>query len=284
MKKAFLYVITVIIGIFICNYNVSAQTYSCEYMYNNDRIKIEFDENGELKKTQKPLINWSRLNDVKGTLSEKEFTSFYGYTHISNWKTCPKYLLASASEYYMFDNDTKVDTAKKVLTNTTTYHIDVSKSSSNIIIKNHDANVANICSSYKTKSLCEAGTFCVWVNNACTVSNKMLGYVSCGELNNIPKTLPKITKLAFDVIKIAVPIMLVIKGSIDLIKASASQKEDEIKKGRDSLVKKLIAAALVFLIVLIMQMVVRMIGTSKETQTVNSCINCFMNNKCNANF
>ena len=106
------------------------------------------------------------------------------------------------------------------------------------------------------------------------------GKVACGDFQNIPKAIPQLTKLFFDLMKIAVPIVLVIKGIIDMLKAVSAQKEDEIKKGQQTFIKRLVAAALFFLVVLITQFTFSVVGTDSEANTVASCINCFMNNSC----
>lgn len=104
--------------------------------------------------------------------------------------------------------------------------------------------------------------------------------VSCGSVDDIPAAVPQLTKLFFDLMKMAVPIVLVIKGIIDLLKSTMGQKEDEIKKGQQTFIKRIIAAALFFVVVLITQFVFSIIGTANESGTVASCINCFMNNNC----
>ena len=56
------------------------------------------------------------------------------------------------------------------------------------------------------------------------------------------------------VIQIVVPVVLVVMGMITLVKAVTSSKEDEIKKAQMSFVKKLIAAALVLFIFVIVKL------------------------------
>ena len=50
------------------------------------------------------------------------------------------------------------------------------------------------------------------------------------------------------IIQIVVPILLIIFGSIDLMKAVMAGKEDEIKKSQGTFVKRAIAAVIVFFI------------------------------------
>lgn len=104
--------------------------------------------------------------------------------------------------------------------------------------------------------------------------------VSCGSVDDIPAAVPQLTKLFFDLMKMAVPIVLVIKGIIDLLKSTMGQKEDEIKKGQQTFIKRIVAAALFFVVVLVAQFVFSIIGTANESGTIASCINCFMNNNC----
>lgn len=104
--------------------------------------------------------------------------------------------------------------------------------------------------------------------------------VSCGGLKNLPEQLPKLTSIIFDLIKVTVPIGIVIKGMIDIAKAVASQKEDEIKKGTQMFVKRLIAGAIVFLVILITETIFNIVGSDIESNTLSKCINCFVNNIC----
>jgi len=57
------------------------------------------------------------------------------------------------------------------------------------------------------------------------------------------------------IVKFAVPALLILLGILDFIKAIASDSEDEIKKAGTRFVKRLIAAALIFIIPLILQFV-----------------------------
>ena len=78
------------------------------------------------------------------------------------------------------------------------------------------------------------------------------------------------------VIQIAVPVVLVIMGMLDLLKGITAQKEDEIKKGQQILVKRLIAAALVFFIVAIVKLLVSF-AAGRDSENILTCANCFLN-------
>ena len=100
--------------------------------------------------------------------------------------------------------------------------------------------------------------------------------------NGIPEQLGGMIHLIYVAIKIVVPILLVIFGSIDLGKAITAGKEDEIKKAQSSFIKKLIVAVLVFLVMTIVQFVFDF-ATGGDTENAASnksawtCINELLN-------
>lgn len=82
------------------------------------------------------------------------------------------------------------------------------------------------------------------------------------------------------IIKIAVPIILIIFGMLDLGKAVVASKEDEIKKGQNTFIKRLIAGVVVFFMISIAQLITSLID--KETKGgFWSCANSLMNGTVN---
>lgn len=77
------------------------------------------------------------------------------------------------------------------------------------------------------------------------------------------------------VIQIVVPVLLVVFGMIDLIKAVISGKDDEIKKNQMTFVKRLIAAAIVFFVFVIVKLVVSFVAD--DSKNMMNCVNCFIN-------
>lgn len=88
--------------------------------------------------------------------------------------------------------------------------------------------------------------------------------------------LPKITSTIVLVIEIVVPIILVIFGMLDLGKAVIAQKEDDIKKGQQTFIKRLIAAIIVFLVVFVVKLVIGLV-VSDNKNSITGCMNCFLN-------
>ncbi len=78
-----------------------------------------------------------------------------------------------------------------------------------------------------------------------------------------------ILKVAF----IAVPILLIVMGSIDILKAVAANKEEDIKKAYSTLIKRIIAAVIVFLVPIIVNLFMNaVLGVDKS-----NCYTCLIN-------
>lgn len=88
----------------------------------------------------------------------------------------------------------------------------------------------------------------------------------------VPEQLANVIALIYNLIKIGVPILLIIFGMLDLGKAVMAQKDDEIKKGQQTFIKRLIAAAVVFFVFTIVQLIVSLVAGSGESDTIMSCI------------
>ena len=65
-------------------------------------------------------------------------------------------------------------------------------------------------------------------------------------------------------------------GMWDLGKAVMAQKEDEIKKGQQMFIKRLVAAALVFLVFFIVQLVIGVVASTSDDNDVWNCTKCMI--------
>lgn len=81
-------------------------------------------------------------------------------------------------------------------------------------------------------------------------------------------------------IKIAVPIVLVLFGMLDLGKGVIAAKEDEIKKGQSTFIKRLLAGVLVFFMITIVQLVISLIDKDSNGDFW-TCANGILNGKVN---
>ena len=102
--------------------------------------------------------------------------------------------------------------------------------------------------------------------------------VSCGNVTDIPRKIPELTSMAITMIQIAVPVILVIMGSLDLFKGVTAGKEDEIKKGQQLFIKRLIVAGIIFFVVVIAKFVISIVAEAGSGNIIE-CIDCFTNSK-----
>lgn len=76
-------------------------------------------------------------------------------------------------------------------------------------------------------------------------------------------------------LKIIIPLIIIVMGSIDLGKAVVAESEDDIKKGTQLLIKRLIAGIIIFFIPTIVMIVLKMVSKYSSTVSSNStCIEC----------
>ena len=86
---------------------------------------------------------------------------------------------------------------------------------------------------------------------------QVLDGVTCGSFQQpIPFKLVYVIHLIIILIQFGVPLLLIIFGMLDLGKAVIASKEDEIKKGQQMFIKRLIAAVIVFFVIAIVELVV----------------------------
>ncbi len=104
-------------------------------------------------------------------------------------------------------------------------------------------------------------------------------YVDCGSVKHLPYKVLQISNTVINIMQIAVPIILILLGSIDFVKAVSSQKEDDIKKAQGMFIKRLILGALVFFIVVIVKLLLSAIGANDDG--IWGCVECFVNNASN---
>ena len=106
----------------------------------------------------------------------------------------------------------------------------------------------------------------------------MLNFLyDCNEFVTNNDKIVNIIRFVYNAIKIGVPIILVVVGMFDMGKAITQQKEDEIKKAQTLLVKKAVAALIVFLMFAFAQLIVSLVADDKDTTI--SCIDSILNGK-----
>ena len=91
----------------------------------------------------------------------------------------------------------------------------------------------------------------------------------------IDESIPKVVSMVILAIQIAVPVLLVVMGSIDLAKGVIAQKDDEIAAGRKTFIKRLIAGLLVFFVVAIVKLLISVVSNSDDN--IMACACYFLN-------
>lgn len=106
----------------------------------------------------------------------------------------------------------------------------------------------------------------------------ILGTVTCGGIEALvmDSSIPRIITLLITLIKVVVPVLLIVFGMLDLGKAVMANKEDEIKKGQQTFVKRLIAAVLVFLSVFLSQLIIGLVAPKNENANMWNCVDCLI--------
>lgn len=113
--------------------------------------------------------------------------------------------------------------------------------------------------------------------------------ISCGNVQGIPRGITILSRNCVNVIKILVPVILVILGIIDMVRATTASDEKAMKEATSRLIKRIIAAVLVFFVVALIQFVIKLLanassqtGNSEVNDTANNitkCISCFISDK-----
>lgn len=106
---------------------------------------------------------------------------------------------------------------------------------------------------------------------------KLYRTVRCGN-TELPENLVKLISIAITAIQVVTPLILIVTGMLDFLKATTSSNEDGIKKAQQTFVRRLIAGAAVFLIILVVKIVVGLVNT-KDSGNAIKCIDSILNFK-----
>lgn len=289
-----------------------------DYMYPCEQVKMQC--NYKDKDGKSAYINITHSGNAKGM--EGSFLEYAGERDIQNWgqkdemsidakayynanNKCLKYLLVYFDDYYLTDEEhysqdyisakkpKEVYELKSITINT----YNPIKESEKEETKEENSQFPDVenCAGFESENDCTVGITrnngkfgCAWNKDYKFCSANGLVYLSCGSGNtiayDIPVMLPQLTSYAITALKTVTPVILIIMGMFQLIKAITSQNEDEMKKARGSLIKKLIAAVIIFFMVSIVQFVIGKVADTSEQESLSSCLSCFLNNDCGRNF
>lgn len=110
----------------------------------------------------------------------------------------------------------------------------------------------------------------------------VLENVKCSATSNFvfDETIPGLVSLAVTIIQIAVPILLIVFGMLDMGKAVIGNDEKAMKEQQGKLIKRIIYAVVVFLIVALVKTVFGVLSNAGVGGEATSCIDCFISNEC----
>ena len=103
--------------------------------------------------------------------------------------------------------------------------------------------------------------------------------VTCGNIT-IDSMVPKFVSAVVLVFQIAIPILLIILGMLDLGKAVTSNDEKQMKEAQKTLIKRIVYAVLIFFVIAIVKFVFGMLSQAGSKTDATSCIDCFISGKC----
>lgn len=110
---------------------------------------------------------------------------------------------------------------------------------------------------------------------------EVLREVSCGGIT-MDSIIPGTVGTFVNIFKIAIPIILIIFGMLDLGKAVMSNDEKEMKGAQGKFIKRIIYAVIVFLVVAVVQLIFGMLAKASDgdvnKDNITSCISCFVGN------
>lgn len=93
--------------------------------------------------------------------------------------------------------------------------------------------------------------------------------------------IPAFTSALIEIIKYLVPVILIVLGVIDLIKAMVATDSNKMKGSIGLFFRRIVYSVLIYFVVALVQFAVNTLGKSgaANSNQLNACINCFVNNE-----
>lgn len=118
-------------------------------------------------------------------------------------------------------------------------------------------------------------TFFLAVQPVFADTGEPLKYIQCGN-SAIPAPIPNITRVVILILKIVLPLVIIILGLLDFAKAVTSNNEESIKKSQNQFIKRLIAGAIFFMVITLVQVSVDIATKGSEDGGIGKCVNCLI--------
>lgn len=301
----------ILITIMFFSFFTYANATTCKYSDGKLTATFKIVKKGnDETKTEKAIVNGSIISKGKTKQIKNEKQKVENWTknfkpgdinaigsdYFKNNKKCPPYsiFVHRGGQYDLaVFSESHLDEFKKYASDKKGYAImELIKEEKEPETDGGDVNhEGTSCVEYTNVQSCEENHdyfACIWneteYGDYCNTDK--LQYVQCGDAFDIPHEIPEIFSLLVNLLKIGTPIILIIVSIISLLKALSASSEDEIKKAQKSLIRKLIAAVMVFFVISIVQFVTMKVADTEnvngasEADNLSTCLTCFLNNDC----
>lgn len=243
----------------------------------------------EIEDEEQSVENWDSIFEPGSNPDEPKKISAKGADYYANNKKCPPYSIfvdrSGQYDFAVFSESHKNEFKKYGEAKQGYAIMKLVSSTADPETDGGDVNhEGGSCIEYTNEKSCEHNEYfaCIWneteYGEYCNTDT--LQYVQCGDAFDIPHEVPELFSVCVNLLKIAAPIILIVISIITLLKALAASSEDEIKKAQKSLIRKIVAAVMIFLIISIVQFVILKVADTAEQDDVSSCLTCFLNNDC----
>ena len=119
----------------------------------------------------------------------------------------------------------------------------------------------------------------VLVSTPVVYAGEYTKYIQCGS-SSLPAPIPGITRAIVLLLQIVLPIIVIVMGSIDFMKAVGSSDPEKIKNGQKQFIKRITAAVIFFLVITIVRLAVTTISNiANEDKTIAQCISCLIDSE-----
>lgn len=160
--------------------------------------------------------------------------------------TCPKYIIYTSCPGWFFGWGTS---NKTFVTNSGTTAQNAVKAA------NSNCSYANYASNYKDgHQITKEEFFNEFITEGLIEYDKTKGEYTCSDMNELfgskddPDSIRYMVNEVLTYVRIIVPILIILLGTIDFAKAVIAGKEDNMKKAQSDFIKRLIAGVIVFLV------------------------------------
>lgn len=270
LKKYSYILVLILMFVVEINYASAENKKTCYYISDNDSLKVSlsirnnFDNPPgtintkkwatatiwQTEKGKEPITTYGVTNWFSpGIIGSQTIPMIYKDRDIANQDTnskCPMYIIYTEcpGDFLGLGTSEKVYATK-----------DSTIASKSTNSANEKCSYSRYASNYKNgKQITEDVFFADFVTSGLIEYDKSKGEYTCADMNVLfgskddPESVRYLINEILGYVRIIVPILIILLGTIDFAKAVLAGKEDNMKKAQSAFVKRLIAGVVVFLV------------------------------------